>query len=61
MTDTEQKIVGLFTEGPKQLDQISREAELPVRELTEFMLAMELRGIIRELPGKRFVLSEDFQ
>ncbi len=61
MTETEQKIVGLFAEGPKQLDQISREAKLPVGELTEFMLVMELRGIIRELPGKRFVLSEDFQ
>jgi len=61
MTETEQKIVGLFAEGPNQLDQISREVKLPVGELTEFMLAMELRGIIRELPGKRFVLSEDFQ
>ena len=61
MTDTEQKIVGLFTEGPKQIDQISREVKLPIGELAEFMLTMELRGIIRELPGKRFVLSEDFQ
>ncbi|MDF1545847.1 MAG: DNA-processing protein DprA, partial [bacterium] len=60
MTDTERKIVDLFVDGPIQLDKISRSVQLPVSETLEFMLALELKGVVRELSGKRFVLTEDF-
>ncbi|MCK4573671.1 MAG: DNA-processing protein DprA [candidate division Zixibacteria bacterium] len=60
MTDTEKQIVSLFSAGPRQVDQISREVDLPVPEIMEFLLALKLKGVVRELSGKRFVLSEEY-
>jgi DNA processing protein len=61
MTDVEKKIVHAFASGPLQIDQLSRTIELPVTELMEFLLALELKGVVRELSGKRFVLAEEYQ
>lgn len=60
MTDIESKIVAHFSEGPQQIDHLARQVEMPVQELMEFVLAMELKGIVRELSGKRFVLCEEY-
>ncbi len=60
MTDVEARIVDLFSQGPQQLDQLARRADLPVQELMEFILALELKGIVREVSGKRFVLNEEY-
>jgi DNA processing protein len=61
MTDVEKEIVSVFTSGPVQIDQISRSISLPVSELMEFLLALELKGVVREVSGKRFVLVEEYQ
>ncbi|UCG60442.1 MAG: DNA-processing protein DprA [Candidatus Zixiibacteriota bacterium] len=60
MTDIETRIVDLFSQGPQQLDQLARMADLPVQEVMEFILALELKGIVREVSGKRFVLNEEY-
>ena len=60
MTDDEKKITTLFAAGPMQVDQLSRAAELPVAQLMELLLALELKGVVRELSGKRFVLAEEY-
>lgn len=59
LTDFEKKIVGLFSSGPLQIDQIARKLNLPVAELMEFMLALELKGVLQEVSGKRFILCEE--
>jgi DNA processing protein len=61
MTETEKSILVLFAEGPRQIDQISREMQIPVSELMEFLLALELKGVLKELSGKRFAISEEYQ
>jgi DNA processing protein len=58
LTEAEKQIVGTLASGPQQIDQLCRLAGLPVAELTEYLLALELRGVIQELSGKRFVLAE---
>ncbi len=60
MTNIEKEIIKLFSEGPQQVDSISRAINIPVSELMEFLLALELKGIVRELSGKRFELSEEY-
>ncbi len=59
MTDIEKKLVDRFTEGPQQIDDLARQVGLPVSEVMEFLLALELKGVVRELSGKRFVLCEE--
>ena len=58
ITDTERRMIRVLTEGPKQIDQIAREVSLPVSDLLEYMLALEMKGMVQELAGKRFVLAE---
>ncbi len=60
MTETERNIVSFFSEGTQQLDQLANSAGMPVSELMEFLLALELKGVVKELSGKRFMLSEEF-
>lgn len=60
MTEVERKIVGLFSSGPLQIDQIARMLNLSTAELMEFLLALELKGVLQEVSGKRYILSEEF-
>ena len=60
MTNDEKKITTLFAAGPMQVDQLSRASEIPVAQLMELLLALELKGVVRELSGKRFVLAEEY-
>lgn len=57
LTQTEKTILQAFSEGPVQLDFLSRRLDIPVPELLQILLALELKGVIRELSGKRFALS----
>ena len=58
LTEMERKVVDLLSEGPLQIDQLSRRTDLPVSELLGFVLALEMKGVVQELFGKRFVLAE---
>ncbi|MBI5266605.1 MAG: DNA-protecting protein DprA [candidate division Zixibacteria bacterium] len=58
MTKTEIELVSLLSEKPLQIDQLSRAANMSVAEVMEFLLALELKGIVQELSGKRFTLAE---
>ncbi len=58
LTDMERKMIALLAEGPVQIDNLSRSANLTVSEVLEYMLALELKGVVQELSGKRFMLSE---
>ncbi len=60
MTETERCIVSTFTNGPLQIDQISRATSISMPELSQLLLALELKGVVTELSGKRFILSEKF-
>ncbi len=44
----------LHQKGKKLLDVIALECHIPVHTVTSLLLAMELKGLIRPLPGKLF-------
>lgn len=54
----EQKIYDCLTKnGKEQIDLIARYCELPTFKIASLLLTMELKGIIRPLPGKMFELA----
>lgn len=57
LTDAERQMVELLSDGPMQLDHLSRLTERPVADLMSYLLALELKGIVQELSGKRFALN----
>jgi DNA processing protein len=58
LTEIERRLVDLIAPAPIQIDQLSRAASMTVSELLEYLLALELKGVVEELPGKRFVLTD---
>ncbi len=60
MTEVEEQLFKLISSEPIQLDQLSRTTNLSIGELAQLLLTLELKGIVREISGKRFVLSEEF-
>ncbi len=58
LTETERKLLSHLTDGPVQIDHLSRVSSLAMPELLEYLLALEMKGMVQELSGKRFVLAE---
>ncbi len=55
LDDTERTIYAFLEAGGKQLlDQIALECQIPIFKTSSTLLSMELKGVVRPLPGKRF-------
>ncbi len=48
-------ILGKLDEDPRHIDEISRALDWPVSKVMTMLLTLELKGIVRQLPGKYFV------
>ncbi|UCD94364.1 MAG: DNA-processing protein DprA [Candidatus Zixiibacteriota bacterium] len=57
LTDSERDILHVFSDGPVHIDVLSRELNTPVPDLMQLLLALELKGIVKELSGKRYILT----
>jgi DNA processing protein len=57
LTPAEQKIIETLAAEPVQLDKLSRQLETSIPDLMQILLALELKGIIKELSGKRYILN----
>lgn len=58
VTESEKEIISLLSSGPMQIDQLTRASGMQASALMEFLLALELKGMVQEISGKRFILSE---
>jgi len=57
LTESEKNLIDLFDDKPIHIDVLSREMASPVTDLMPILLALELKGIIKELSGKRYILN----
>lgn len=55
LEDREKKFFELLSDEPKHIDELIRESGLGITESSDILLKLELRGLIRQLPGKMFV------
>jgi DNA processing protein len=55
LTEGERRVIGRLSESPKQLDSLVRECQLSVTDAASYLLSLELRGLIKQLSGKRFI------
>ncbi len=53
----EKKLMEVLSDVPLHIDEICREVKKPVKELLPLLSSLELKGIVRQLPGKYFVLE----
>jgi DNA processing protein len=43
---------------PTHIDQVAQEAGLPVAEVAALLIELEIRGLVRQVPGKHFIRIE---
>jgi len=56
LSGDEQKIVSVLSLEPKYIDNISIETELSIPQVLSLLLMLEVKKLVRQLPGKMFVL-----
>ena len=58
LSDLEQKIFQVLKESadPLHIDWISHKVEIPTTQVSASLLQLEFKGIVKSLPGKRFIL-----
>ncbi len=50
----EEKVYELLSSDPRHIDVICSEANLPVSKVSSTLVMLEVKGLIRQLPGKQF-------
>ncbi len=57
VTEEEEQLCALLSREPRQIDSISRESKLASSKVLGILLALELKGIVKQTTGKRFYLA----
>lgn len=59
LSPSEQAILSLLAQqtGGYQIDELSWRSQVPLSQLAGVLLELELRGLVRSLPGKKFALN----
>jgi DNA processing protein len=52
----EQKIISVLSLEPKHIDNISVETKLSIPQVSSLLMMLEVKKLVRQLPGKMFVL-----
>lgn len=52
------RIADLLTERPLHVDELSEALGVPIAQLLPQLLELELKGVVRQLPGKLYTLDE---
>jgi len=55
LTDDERKLVELLSLQPKHVDQVIQESELPAPKVTGTLTLLEMKGVIKRVPGNAYV------
>ncbi len=55
LSEKEKSVIKTLCDEPKYIDSISEEAGLDISDIMSILLQLELKGVIKQLPGKAFV------
>jgi DNA processing protein len=55
LSEQEKQIWDLLSQEPLHVDEITRKSEIGISRLLSLLLEMELKGLVKQLPGKLFV------
>jgi DNA processing protein len=55
VTDEEKPVLDFLTAEPKHIDEVCDGVGMPVSRLLSVLLQLELKGLVRQMPGKLFV------
>jgi len=56
LSDTERQILALLSDRPVHVDRLAEQG-VPVTELSSALIMLEMKGLVRALPGKQYILQ----
>lgn len=56
---TEARLYALLSAEPRHVDELRRETNLPISEITSTLALMELKGMVRQTGGMQYVLARE--
>lgn len=59
LTDDERKVYKILDDEPLYIDNVAEESKIPVNKLSKIVLSLEIKRLIRQLPGKQFVRADN--
>jgi DNA processing protein len=59
LTDQEKQIIPLLEPYPVHIDDLVRKSGMGAGRLSSILLTLELKGLVKQTPGKRFFLTTD--
>ncbi len=57
--ETESLLLGFLSSEPLHVDEIVRQARLPISEVSSTLALMELKGLVRQVGGMNYVLARE--
>jgi DNA processing protein len=57
LSPEEEIIHSLLTRDPRHLDDLTERSDLPAAEVARILLGLELKALVRQLPGQRYCLT----
>ncbi len=61
LKDDERLLYNVLSTDPVHIEQLIELSKRPVQEVLKTLLRLELKKLVRQLPGKKFVLNADFR
>jgi DNA processing protein len=58
LTDDERRVYKILSDEPLYIDDVMKESGVELSKASKVLLALELKRLIKELPGKRFIRTE---
>jgi DNA processing protein len=58
LSEDEAAVLALLDPSPRHIDELTRAIGWPVARLMSILSALELRGLVQQLPGMHFVVCE---
>ena len=57
--ETEAHLLELVSDQPLHVDEICRQSELPIHEVSSTLAMMELKGLVRQVGGMQYVTARE--
>ena len=55
LTEDERKVYKILDDEPLYIDDVVKESKLGLSKVTKIILGLEIKKLIKELPGKQFI------
>jgi len=58
-TDMESRLLGQLSSEPMHVDELCRTVELPVAQISSTLALMELKGMVRQVGGMKYIVARE--